>query len=386
MSNITLKYCCILLFLLFISCEEDKKAADNSQQIEIPFPTMTDYWNGKADWRLYYNQPISDWHAAAGTSISVVNDTWFWFQRYHQWDGDHQLGTECRKSTNKGLTWSQPVKVIEPTPGTPWSRMATDGDFYYDEKTNKWRCLFQSLGDTGGWTCSYLERNGADPMGPFSTPSDFKNPAIDAKEIWSQIADSPNKNCVKLSGGKLNQIFDEGTPEIVLREDNTFYVTFHGASWVGLSIYGFRGIAKTTDFQTYTPAAPDCIMSAYDTNEWNVAWQGDLNGNPGSIGVGAVTYLKEGPYWYTLIEGADKSLLGTDGQNWTFGMLRSTSLTSTKWENWSDNPVPTFAPHKELLEWQYANLFKDDNATYCAINKANPEPERSFRIYKLVWK
>lgn len=385
MKNIFLKYCCILLFPLFFSCGEDK-VVDEPQQIVVKYPTIADYWNGEADWQLYYNKPISDWHGAAGTTIRVVDSTWYWFQRYYQWDGDHQLGTECRKSTDKGLTWSLPIKVIEPTAGTPWSRMATDGDFYYDATTNKWRCLFQSLAESGGWTCSYVERQGKDPMGIFSTPSNFNNPAINGQEIWNQIANRPDKNCVKLSGGKIKQIFDEGTPEIIFQSGSTFYITFHGAAWVGSSIYGFRGIAKTDDFQTYIPAAQDCILSAYDSNKWNVAWQGDLNGNAGSIGVGASTCLKEGAHWYTLAEGADKSLLGTDGQNWTFGLLRSPTVTSTTWENWSNNPVSTFAPHKLLLEWQYARLFKDDNVTYCAINKANPDPERSFRIYKLIWK
>lgn len=377
----TIKYLSLFLLslLLLFACNEEKKKVENAN------PTLTDYWDGNADWQLYYNLPISGWHEAAGTSIRVVDETWYWFQRYQIPNNPERVGIECRKSTDKGLTWSDPVKVINPEAGTPWERMATDGDFYYDAPANKWRCLFQSLADTGGWTCSYLERDGADPMGLFTTPVGFINPAIDAKEIWSRIADDPDDDAVKLCGGALNQIYDEGTPEILWQGDDTFYITFHGAANIGASIWGFRGIATTTDFQHYTPAAPDCIMDAYDTNKWNVAWQGDLNGNVGSIGVGAATTLQEGSYWYTLIEGADKSLIGTDGQNWTFGLFRSTFLTSTEWENWADNPVPLFAPHQELLEWQYARLFKDEGVTYCAINKANPASERSFRIYKLVW-
>jgi len=126
--------------------------------------------------------PFSNWHAAAGTTLRVVDGTWYWFQRY-QVAGQTQLGTECRKSTDKGKTWSEPVRVISPTPGTPWSRMATDGDFFYDAVANKWRCLFQSLStEGGGWTCSYVERVGADPMGTFTTPTGFTNPAINAKE------------------------------------------------------------------------------------------------------------------------------------------------------------------------------------------------------------
>lgn len=227
-----IKYSYLFLFslLLLFACKEDKR------KVEDVYPTMTDYWDGKADWQLYYNLPVSGWHEAAGTVIRVVDGIWYWFQRYHVPENFHQLGMECRKSTDKGLTWSEPVKVINPEAGTPWSRMATDGDFYYDVSANKWRCLFQSLADTGGWTCSYLERDGVDPMGPFITPSGFFNPAIDAKEIWSRIADDPDDDAVKLCGGKVNQIYDEGTPEIVLQSGDTFYVTFHGAANIGASI------------------------------------------------------------------------------------------------------------------------------------------------------
>lgn len=388
MVNFSLKlWCFVFLFLLFSF--ELLKSEIKIVPIE---PTMANYWDGKADWQIYYNLPIAGWHAAAGTSIEVVDGIWYWFQRYQvsnqvpRQDGQVKLGTECRKSTDKGLTWSNPVTVISPDAGTAWSLMATDGDFYYDASENKWRCLFQSLSDIGAfvWTCSYVERDGNDPMGPFTAPSGFTNPAINAKEIWSKIANNPTKDCVKLSGS-INQIYDEGTPEIVYRIGNVFYVTFHGAANVGLSIYGFRGIATTSDFQTYTPAAPDCIFDAYDTNKWTVAWQGDLNGNAGSIGVGQSTSIKEGNYWYTLIEGSDKSLGGTDGQNWTYGLFRSSNLTSSSWDNWSNNPDAVFAPHQLLLEWQYARLFKDGRVTYCAINKANPTVERAFKIYKLVW-
>lgn len=386
MLNHIFKFSYILLLqLLLFSC---KNASIEPQPI-IKGPTIADYWDGKAVWQTHYNRYLAPWHGAAGTSIEVVSGTWYWFQRYQvpTQDGSFKLGTECRKSIDKGLTWSKPVSVISTDAGTAWSLNATDGDFYYDVTENKWRCLFQSQTDVAGavWTCSYVERTGADPMGPFTAPSGFKNPAIDAKEIWSQIATESSKDCVKLSRG-INKIYDEGTPEIVYHTGNVFYVTFHGAATVGLSIYGFRGIATTTDFQTYTAAAPDCIFDAYDSDKWNVAWQGDLNGNAGSIGVGQSTSMQEGDYWYTFIEGSDKSLGGTEGQNWTYGLFRSTNLTSTNWENWTHNPDSEFAPHQLLLETQYARLFKDGGDTYCAINKAMPEKDRAFKIYKLVWK
>lgn len=373
------------------TAEITSDAICGTHAVKITFkgPTLNDYWNGNAVWQLYYNQPIADWSGAAGTSIQVVNGIWYWFQRY-QVSGLDALGVQCFKSTDSGQTWSTPVHIVEPTVGTPWSKYATDGDAYYDASANKWRYLFQSLTTTAGagWTCSYLERQGADPMGLFTTPVGFTNPAINNKEIWSQINNNTTNNCYKITGAE-NAIYDEGTPNIISKSGNVFTVTFHGAANIGnpVAIYGFRGIATTTDFQTYTPAAPDCILSSYDSNKWNVSWLGDLNGKSGSVGVGAATSMQEGNYWYTLIEGCDISLSpppATTVQNWTFGLFRSTSLSSTTCENWTSNPV--FTPTQQILEWQYARLFKDGSITYLAIDKANPAAERAFKIYKLIWK
>lgn len=345
--------------------------------VETP-PTLNDFWYGKADFELYYNRPIDldEWSAGAGTDIEVVGTTWYWFQRYSV-PGMDQIGMECRSSTDKGQTWTNAVKVLEPSSSCPY---ITDGDFIYDSENNKWRCIIQTYYTSqNAWSMSYFERAGSNPMGTFTTPSGFTNPAVDNKEIWSQITTSYGRHCVDIPGGT-NLVYDEGTPQIVTKVGSTYYVTFHGASGTSLPIRGYRGIAATTDFQNWTAAVSDCIQDQYDCSGWDVAWQ-----DGGNIGVGASSTIKEGNYWYTMIEAADKSLTGTSGQNWAFGLMRSTSLTNTNWENYPNNPV--FNPHKEICEWQYAQLFKDaDGITYCAINKANPSTERAFQIYRLVWK
>jgi hypothetical protein len=209
------------------------------------------------------------------------------------------------KSTDKGLTWSNPVKVVEPTAGTQWSLHVTDGDFWYDSANNKWRALLQTLEEGSGkqWQGCYFERAGSDPMGSFATPSGFTQPAVSPKEIWSQIADSSTDHCVQLAGGQTNQVFDEGTFEIIKYDNSNgkYTIAFHGAFWdggvVGSTIHGVRGTATTTDFQTYTKLVDDAIFDEYDTDKWNVAWNSSSNG---SVGAGAGCMLQEGSYWYNI--------------------------------------------------------------------------------------
>ena len=350
-------------------------------------PTIADYWGGDAGFEVYYQEAAgtdaASYHGICGISMAVVDDTWYRFNRYLvDDDGKVRFGINCRQSTDKGLTWSEPVHVVEPTKGTPWALYATDGHAIYDEKANKWRLLFQSISEFSPWTCSYLEREGSDPMGLFTTPEGFVNPAINSGEIWNQIGESAEQDCIEIAGATW-KIAQEGTPEIVDVVDGTYYVTFHGAASFSKSVHGFRGIATTTDFQTYTAAANDSIFDEYDALDWHVEWK-----EGGPVGGGHATYIKDGDYWYTIIECPDVSLSPTTGatQNWPFGLLRSKEVTSTEWENYSDNPMSEFQGTGYVCEWQYARLFKDGDVTYLAVSKMEPETERSFRIYQLTWK
>ena len=349
-------------------------------------PTMDDLWSGEAVWQHYYTWPFyldapdsPGWHACQANSIHVQGDTWYWFRRYI--DADENIGMVCVKSTDKGMTWSEPVTVLKPESGTLWSWMVTDGDFYYDKDENKWRCIIQVIDkNRSPWKCCYFERKGADPMGMFTTPEGFTQPAIDAKEIWNQIANDPSDDAVKLAGGEIGAVFDEGTPEILEKVGDTFTITFHGAFVYKDKVHGVRGIATTKDFQHYTPLAPDAFIDEKDSDTWHVNWDG------GSIGVGAQTCLKCGDYWYSMIEGADKGLGGADEQNWTWGLSRTKDLSSTAWENWPNNPVTPFEPHNIIVEWNYAQLFQDDGITYLAISKSFPKTITACLFYQLVWK
>ncbi|THF72677.1 arabinan endo-1,5-alpha-L-arabinosidase [Cohnella fermenti] len=339
-------------------------------------PTLTDLWNGDAHFELYMNRPM-DGQSASGSNIVVVGDNWYWFHRNVVDVAAWKLGTVVEKSTDNGQTWSSPVAAIQPTAGTPWAQMVTDGNFQYDSASNKWRALMQTHDGSNPWTLSYFERSGADPMGAFTTPSGFSNPAVDAKEIWSQITTAAGTDSVDIPGGT-NLIFDEGTPQIVAKIDGKYYVTFHGASSTGGTTHGYRGIATTTDWQNWTSAAADTIVDQYDAEAWNVAW------NPGGpVGVGAASILYDDGYYYQIIEGADVNLNGFAGQNWPMGLMRSTSLTSTSWDNWSGNAL--FPATGQVIEWQYPTIFKDSaGVTYVAMSKYAPENEAGFRIYKLA--
>ena len=178
------------------------------------------------------------------------------------------------------------------------------------------------------------------------------------------------------------RIYDEGTPDILV-DNGTIYVTFHGASNTHGTVFGYRGIATTTDFITYTKAADDCIFSYLDAKDWNVDW----NRN-GSVGGGAAAYIKDGEYWYTLIESPDISLACVEGQNWPFGLLRSKSLTSTQWENWQGNPLPEFTPVGPAVQagaiWVYPTMFEDGGITYLAASQGIGDP--AYRQFRLVWK
>ncbi len=339
--------------------------------------SLTDLWNGNAHFELYSDRHI-DGQSASGSNIVVVNNTWYWFHRKVIQGNPVKLGTVCEKSTDKGQTWSRPVDVILPVDNTAYSMYVTDGSFYYDSANNKWIALMQSTTGSTPWTMSYFERAGSDPMGLFSTPSGFTNPACDAREIWSQLTTAAGKDCVDIPGGT-NQIYDEGTPQIVCKTGNYWYVTFHGASNSNGVTHGYRGLAKTADFQNWTALTGDCIVDQLDAQNWEVEW------NPGGpIGAGAANIMQDGSYWYQIIECPDTDLNGYAGQNWPLHILRSSALENTKWEN-CPNTYPILPSTQQLIEWQYPTFFKDsDGTTYLSVTLYAPDSEMGFRIYKLV--
>jgi len=338
-------------------------------------PTMTDYWEGNAHFLEFYSEPG---FAHRATEIVPVNGVWYRFERYVNDPFEGAIGMNVCKSADGGMTWTVPVRITTPGGDDDWSRCGTDCGAYYDG--SRWHLLFQSLSlaEDARWNISYLACDEEDATsGAWYTPPGVVNPVIHNGDIWNQIAVGIN-TCTMITGGQ-KRVYDEGTPKILV-DDGTIYVTFHGASNTRGAVFGYKGIAATDDFVNYTKAANDCIFSRLDALGWTVDWN-----RGGPVGGGAAAYLKDGEYWYTLIESPDISLICLEGQNWPFGLLRSKALASTKWENWPGNPLPEFTPvGPALAAWVYSALFADGGVTYLAVSQCYIDP--AYRQYELVWK
>ena len=356
--------------------------AKDVQQTDDTAPTMTDYWEGRAYFKNFYNE---QGYAHRATEIVPVNGVWYRFERYiipfPGSPSNDAVGMNVCKSTDKGMSWTKPVVILTPGGTNDWSWMGTDCGAWYDGA--RWHLLFQSISLNPGspWNICYIVCDEEDATaGAWYTPPGVVNPVIRNGDIWNTIAVGDN-HCTQITGGE-KRVYDEGTPKI-LYENGTIYVTFHGASNTNGTIYGYRGIATTTDFISYTKAADDCIFDRHEAKDWNVEWIGDN----GTVGGGAAAYIKDGEYWYMLIESPDISLTCSAGQNWPIGLLRSKTLTNTQWENFSNNPLPELTPvgPTELgCGWQYKTLWQDDGVTYLAISRCHIE--NAYKQYRLEWK
>jgi len=379
--------CMLVLGAVIFGCKNRNKSVSVEVHRTIDRdkpPTMTAYWLGYAYFREFYTENYSDSRHLA-TEIVAVNGVWYRFERYYVPAATESLGTNVCKSTDKGMSWSTPVIIAAPGGDNEWSRYATDCGAYYDG--SRWHMLFQSMTWVEGapWNISYLVCDEEDATaGRWYEPAGVTNPVIRNKDIWDRIAVGTN-HCTQITGGE-KRIYDEGTPKILV-DNGTIYVTFHGASVTNGTVYGYRGVAVTTDFITYTPAANDCIFDLYDARSWDIEWKG------GSVGGGAAAYIKDGEYWYTMIESPDISLNCVQGQNWPYGLLRSKSLTNTQWEIWQLNPPPEFRPVGPSMAvfpaWSYLTLFEDDGITYLGVTNDWSTADSlgcAYRQYRLEWK
>ncbi|MBI3713557.1 MAG: hypothetical protein HY253_11440 [Burkholderiales bacterium] len=377
--------------------------------------TIEDYWAGKAQWSLVskwtpQNAPlISEGGTGGANWIRVVNGVWYLFSRKaisgsvcnNTTSTDAKLGLQVFKSTDHGVTWSAPTMIITPTEGSPSSCAATDGDAFYDATQNKWRLIYQCMGDDRVWNGCYAERAGADPMGSFTPVS--QNPVIRSKSLWSQICNSSADNCVTLTGGT-NRVGEEGTFNIIQFDGVYFWVSFHGAYDTGIAIpgdthrtLGFRGIAKTKDFISWIAgdAAPDlpndAIFSSKDTSNWRESWNGGS-----SIGAGGSSTILENGKFYTVAEFADKTLNCTPGQNWDIGLFRSATLTNRNWDQFPyGNPIIQSSKVIESgiippCNIQYAHIFKDTsvspNVTYLKFFRRSENSNvQGTYLYKLEY-
>jgi hypothetical protein len=299
---------------------------------------LSDYWSGNAQWDLVGRWTEAEPNGASPlppSKIRILNGTWYMFQREfiapsvgncpNGQDGKPIAGLAIRiyKSTNQGRTWQSTSGMISPQAGTSYSCMVADGDAVYDSVTSKWRALFQCLGVDGVWRACYFESSNAALSTSFTYVRTFQ-PGF----LWGKICKG-TANCPTGMG-------DEGTFDI-FRKDTSgyFWVTFHGYK----NSKGYRGIAKTTDFNTWvagTAGLPtDSSMSSANATTWREAWN-----SGGNKGAGAGSGVDEDGYTYQLVEFADIDLSCTPGQHWDVGLFRTTDLASTNWQQLPQgNPI-----------------------------------------------
>ncbi|MCQ6557463.1 fibronectin type III domain-containing protein [Paenibacillus mendelii] len=349
--------------------------------------TLDEYWNGNAEWVYLRKDTFASTGFPSyfdGTQVKMMSDgTWYLFNRKYVTDsacsGGTALETQVRRSTDKGVTWSAPTTIIPHVPGTPYSCFATDGDAWYNAAENKWHYLFQCLGGSGPWQGCMLSRDGADPMGPFTIAPAGGNPVITPGEIWNQICNVSSDDCSSLAGGS-GRVFDEGTFNIFDYDGTHYWIGFHGYD----GVRGYRGIAKSSDFQTWIAGNPtqgvpaDAVHDRNDSQGWRESWN-----SGGSIGAGAGSMIREGSYYYHLVESSDINLGCTAGQNWDYGLYRSTSLTNTTWSQYPQgNPIIYSSKSAESggaippCNVQYAGLVKDptDGFIYLAYGRRSSDP------------
>ena len=364
---------------------------------------LTELWEGRASlvlarkWTSRELGAMPGAGAYSGAHVEVVNGTWYLFNRRlypdrtcpgHA-DGGEAMGVDVRVSRDRGMTWSEPVAALEPTPGTRWSCAASDGDVFFDAARGTWGYLFQCMGDSRSWHGCYAERAGPDPMGAFAAPSPDPNPVVPSGSLWSAICDEPADRCHRPAGA--HQVAEEGTFNVFHFDGQAWWVGFHGYD----GVQGFRGIARTATFRPGgwevdgaggTPT--DAVVSAADAAGWRESWQPG-----GPIGAGAAAIAEERGYFYQLVEIPDTNLACTPGQTWDLGLLRASSLATTTWEQYpAGNPLvyssraPEAGGKSPHCNVEYPGIFLDPGtgATYVVLGRATEDRDYdAIYVYRI---
>jgi hypothetical protein len=355
---------------------------------------MGQLWNRSASFQPIVNMQIQTMPANGaafvdgmdeGTRIVVANGAWYLFSREYDYAANP---SQCksdfsrivvRTSTNHGAFWSREAVVAEPNLALGECALA-DGHAYWDAETGTWHYLTQVLTSDGAWNIDHFSLAAQNPAARFA--ADPANPVIRSGALWSSIC-AQGKSCPP--GG-----FDEGTPEISLKSNGLYYVTFHGVS-IGANapqvVAGYRGIAATADFHSWTTSGAglpgDAIWSPRDCQGWSISW----NPTTGCVGGGEATSLIAAQHTYMLIESSDLSVGCVAGQNWAIGLVRAPSfVASGQWEQYPGNPLMSVT-NGAPCGVQYVGLFADSGQVYVSYWTMGPsgagDPNTYFHIAKL---
>jgi len=175
----------------------------------------------------------------------------------------------------------------------------------------------------------------------------------------------------------------EGTFDIFDYQDGYYFVDFHGFD----GVHGFRGLAKTRDFQSWDIVAPDSILDRNDALSFTTSWE-----QKGPIGFGVGRIIKNQGYYYLISEAADKSLACTPGQHWVWGMFRTKVLIATTWEHLANNPFftvqnfPDQDPQPLPCNPAYAGIFTSQTGrVYLHFSRPSSNPKfDGIYLYELV--
>jgi hypothetical protein len=343
------------------------------------------FWHGKAHFRqvrtIAWDAPPYDSPGESSGWVATHDGKWYIFNRQvipskPPYCPNSHARVVVRESSDHGRTWSNPpVVVADPSNGNPGDGCTIlDGSSYYDHQTNTWQLIAQCLdrNNRGGWMLCHYTRPGSSPVGQFVP--DPRNPVVKSGELWSRICSGIAKACDP------RHTHDEGTPDIIMKKDDYFYVTFHGFD--DQANRSYRGIAKTKDFHSWSVAGGDmpgdAIMAPIDCQAWD----------PGCTGPGQASTLITGGYQYMLVEGPNKSLLCKYGQNWVFGLLRAPRDVFPRWnggwKQFARNPilVPSWPGPRTMCGVRYARWIVDANEVYLLYEDVGPQ--NAFTVRRLL--
>ncbi len=324
--------------------------------VGVPPPTLDDFWDRKA----YFVQSSIFQNGSDGKvgfsaynvnqSVVVKDGVWYVFARefvapqpvYCPADSTRTI---VKSSTDHGKTWSADTTIVDQIPNTPTECNALDGDIFYDAPSNTWHFLYQCMDRSLKWNICHSSHVGATPEARFV--DDAANPVVRNGDLWKLI----------LGAGTV--VHDDGTPEIVAKDGDYYYVTFHGIDDKS-PIDLMRGLARTKDFVHWEAVGTAPIYTKADCQGWNVPWQA-----PGCYGGGASGTQRLGSNYYMVMESSDLSGGCVVDQDWVFGMLRSPTV-SGPWTNMTDPAIvfSTFEKqadgHRPACALGYPQLFVDE--------------------------
>ena len=390
---------------------DPKKA--QAAPITVPAkPTMNDYWNGTAEFKLYNEMKASnknDWQPNAnssldngfggGTKIIDNNGTWYWVGAGFSGGNcpgrsDPVMRVTMRKSIDRGQTWSAP---INPLPVTSYSDCnASNGSVFWDAVNNRWAMLYQCFGSGNNykWQGCLAFRNNGDPFGAFVP---YTNPVFDGNYIGNSLC-STNYDCG--NGGfhpfglGLNYYNDEGTFDIIGKIGNDYVVSAHLYITNGnRSGEGVRIIIKSTDWINWRVGDNGQRFPILDKSLQSAMLE---NWTDGAKGFGHGDSLQESGYTYQVSEAVSKNLLCQGNQKWDVTLQRiptNAINANANWEMYSKNPI-TYSSSQLLPSTgqtsacnpNRAGIFKDSlDFTYYHLSRVD-EVNNGIEMYQLQWK